>query len=139
VQILVAGIMSSTMTLLMLFIWRRLRLGVKTRTEGLPTLTTQEKSTSEPLTDTSTAGLTRPITQDDMREDFRHAMDTGKFTLTVNNRQYHFERKESYAHFVFDSNSQVVGMQGWIIELEPSLDERTWLERMLSKSTGENV
>lgn len=138
-QILVAGIMSSTMTLLMLFIWRRLRLGVKTRTEGLPTLTTQEKSTSEPLTDTSTAGLTRPITQDDMREDFRHAMDTGKFTLTVNNRQYHFERKESYAHFVFDSNSQVVGMQGWIIELEPSLDERTWLERMLSKSTGENV
>jgi hypothetical protein len=127
------------MTLLMLFIWRRLRLGVKTRTEGLPTLTTQEKSTSEPLTDTSTAGLTRPITQDDMREDFRHAMDTGKFTLTVNNRQYHFERKESYAHFVFDSNSQVVGMQGWIIELEPSLDERTWLERMLSKSTGENV
>jgi len=139
VQILVAGIMSSTMTLLTLFIWRQLRLGVKTRQNGIPALTTQEKSTSAPLTDTSTAGLTRPITQDDMREDFRHAMDTGKFTLTVNNRQYHFERKESYAHFVFDSNSQVVGMQGWIIELEPSLDERTWLERMLSKSTGENV
>jgi len=139
VQILVIGFIGLITILLTAFILRLCLREGKTHPVGLPYSPTQEKSTSEPLTDTSTAGLTRPITQDDMREDFRHAMDTGKFTLTVNNRQYHFERKESYAHFVFDSNSQVVGMQGWIIELEPSLDERTWLERMLSKSTGENV